>query len=121
MKTVAEYNDRFWNFLRGLQIYDAEEWPSDVPQQTTDSHWTFCFNGEPIFPIALTPAHDKRRSRYASNLLIAMQPKWVIDNLMSGGDLRQVRCEIYSKTMMTSRSVLICRIMEIRGRVRVGG
>jgi len=60
-----------------------------MTHETADSHWTFCFNGEPVFPIALTPAHDKRRSRYASNLLIALPPKWVIDNLMSTPEKRQ--------------------------------
>lgn len=44
---------------------------------------------EPLFPIGLTPAHDKRRSRYASNLIIAMQPKWVIDHLMSTPEKRE--------------------------------
>ncbi|KAF8859926.1 hypothetical protein BDZ45DRAFT_781296 [Acephala macrosclerotiorum] len=73
--TVDDYNSRFWDFLRGLRIYDSEAWPEDVPAKTTDEHWTFCFNGEPLFPIALTPAHEKRRSRYASSLIIAMQPK----------------------------------------------
>lgn len=62
---------------------DSKQWPEEVPANTTDAHWTFCFNGEPLFPIALTPAQERRRSRYASNLVIAMQPKWVIDNLMS--------------------------------------
>lgn len=89
MQTVGEYNNRFWNLLRGLRIYDSEAWPEDVPAKTTDEHWTFCFNGEPLFPIALTPAHEKRRSRYASNFMIAMQPKWVIDNLMSTPEKRQ--------------------------------
>ncbi|KAE9381228.1 hypothetical protein N431DRAFT_490643 [Stipitochalara longipes BDJ] len=76
--------------LLGLAIrsYLTEAHHIGCDSETTDSHWTFCFNGELIFPIALTPAHDKRRSRYASNLLIAMQPKWVIDNLMSTPEKR---------------------------------
>jgi FPC/CPF motif-containing protein YcgG len=87
--TVEDYNNRFWDFLRGLRILDTEQWPENVPVKTADEHWTFCFNGEPIFPIALTPAHEKRRSRYASNMMIAMQPKWVIDNLMSTTEKRE--------------------------------
>jgi len=80
--TMQDYTDRFWSFLRNLRISDTQPWPADVPANTDDKNWTFCFNGEAIFPIALTPAHEKRRSRYASTLTIAMQPKWVIDNLM---------------------------------------
>jgi len=87
--TVEEYNTLFWNLLRGLRIFDSKAWPNDVPQNTSNEHWTFCFNGEPVFPIALTPGHEKRRSRYASNLIIAMQPKWVIDNLMSTPEKRE--------------------------------
>jgi len=79
----------FWDLLRGLRILDSKQWPMNAPVKTTDEHWTFCFNGEPIFPIALTPAHEKRRSRYASNMMIAMQPKWVIDNLMSTKEKRE--------------------------------
>ena len=89
LSTVEEYNNRFWNFLRGLRIYDSKAWPEDVPANTSSDHWTFCFDGEPLFPIALTPAHEKRRSRYALNLLIAMQPKWVIENLMSTPEKRK--------------------------------
>lgn len=87
--TVQDYTDRFWGFLRGLRISDIEPWPDHVPADTTDEKWTFCFDGEAIFPIGLTPAHEKRRSRYASNLIIAIQPKWVIDNLMCTPEKRK--------------------------------
>lgn len=56
--------------------------------ETTDEHWTFCFNGGPLFPIALTSAHENFRSRHGSNLIIAMQPKRVIDNLTSTPEKR---------------------------------
>ena len=82
-QSLETYNESFWNLLRGLRICDQVDWPSHVPPNTSDPYWTFCFNGEPIFPIALTPAHERRWSRHASTLIVAIQPKWVIDNLMS--------------------------------------
>lgn len=70
---VDEYTERFWSFLRGLRTIDEQEWPATIPTNTTDGHWRFYFNGEPLFPTALTPAHEKRKSGHASNLIIAMQ------------------------------------------------
>lgn len=81
-KSVEDYNRNFWDTLHGLRALDNEPWPADVPQCTDSERWTFCFDGEPIFPIALTPAHSDRWSRHASVPVIAMQPKWVLDKLL---------------------------------------
>ncbi|KAG9738047.1 hypothetical protein KCU73_g9831, partial [Aureobasidium melanogenum] len=51
--------------------------------------WTFCFDGIPLFPVALTPAHQRRWSRHAPVPLVALQPKWVLDNLMSTPEKRK--------------------------------
>jgi FPC/CPF motif-containing protein YcgG len=88
-RSVDDYNSLFWNFLRGLRIYDKQPWPESAPSKTDDNRWTFCFDGEPVFPIALTPAHEQRWSRHASTMVIAIQPKWVIDNLMSTPEKRE--------------------------------
>lgn len=85
---LAFYTERFWKFLRGLRIFDSDQWPRDVPTKTADKEWTFCYAGESVFPIALTPAHQDRRSRHARNLIIAMQPKWVIDALLASPEKR---------------------------------
>lgn len=83
LKSVKEYNDRFWEMLRGLRIWDAKPWPEDFPQNTSSEKWTYCFDGTPLFPVALTPAHQRRWSRHAPVPLIALQPKWVLDRLLS--------------------------------------
>jgi FPC/CPF motif-containing protein YcgG len=88
-RSVDDYNSLFWNFLRGLRIYDKQPWPENAPSKTDDNRWTFCFDGEPVFPIALTPAHEQRWSRHASTMVTAIQPKWVIDNLMSTPEKRE--------------------------------
>lgn len=83
LKTVEEYNDRFWGMLHGLRIWDSKPWPKDFPQNTNSEKWTYCFDGMPLFPVALTPAHQRRWSRHAPVPLIALQPKWVLDRLLS--------------------------------------
>ncbi|SMY25927.1 unnamed protein product [Zymoseptoria tritici ST99CH_1A5] len=88
-RSVEEYNHNFWEMLRGLRIWDSAPWPENIPQETDDQNWTFCFDGEPLFPVALTPAHQKRWSRRAPVPLIALQPKWVLDNLLSTTEKRE--------------------------------
>ncbi|KAF5989788.1 hypothetical protein FBULB1_633 [Fusarium bulbicola] len=88
-RTVEEHNQTFWDMLRGLRICDPRPWPEDIPQDTEDSKWTFCFNGEPVFPVMLTPAHQKRWSRHMSVPVIALQPKWVLDNLLGTPEKRK--------------------------------
>ncbi|CZR45686.1 uncharacterized protein FPRO_15138 [Fusarium proliferatum ET1] len=88
-RTVEEHNRTFWDMLRGLRICDPRPWPEDIPQDTKDAKWTFCFNGEPVFPVMLTPAHQKRWSRHMSVPMIALQPKWVLDNLLGTPEKRK--------------------------------
>ncbi|KEQ97053.1 hypothetical protein AUEXF2481DRAFT_628147 [Aureobasidium subglaciale EXF-2481] len=88
-KTVEEYNNEFFDMLRGLRIWDSKPWPKDIPQETMNEKWTFCFDGIPLFPVALTPAHQRRWSRHAPVPLVALQPKWVLDNLMSTPEKRK--------------------------------
>lgn len=87
-KSVEEYNHNFWEMLRGLRTWDSVLWPQDVPQDTENEKWTFCFGGKPLFPVTLTPAHQKRWSRHAAVPLIALQSKWVLDNLLSTPEKR---------------------------------
>lgn len=87
-KSVAEYNRSFWDMLRGLRICDPRQWPESIPQDTEDQLWTFCFNGEPVFPVMLTPAHQQRWSRNMSTPIVALQPKWVLDRLLATPEKR---------------------------------
>ncbi|KAJ4138417.1 hypothetical protein NW768_002248 [Fusarium equiseti] len=88
-RTVEEHNRTFWDMLRGLRICDPKAWPKEIPQDTEDAKWTFCFNGEPVFPVMLTPAHQERWSRHMSVPVIALQPKWVLDNLLGTPEKRK--------------------------------
>lgn len=89
VKTVTDYNNSFWDMLRGLRIIDTKPWPTDIPQDTESEKWTFCFDGQPLFPVMLTPAHQQRWSRHMSVPVIALQPKWVLDNLLGTPEKRE--------------------------------
>ncbi|KAF2212824.1 hypothetical protein CERZMDRAFT_90674 [Cercospora zeae-maydis SCOH1-5] len=88
-RSVDEYNHSFWEMLRGLRIWDSKPWPKEFPQDTHHEKWTYCFDGTPLFPVALTPAHQRRWSRHAPVPLIALQPKWVLDRLLSTPEKRE--------------------------------
>ncbi|UZP43447.1 hypothetical protein NXS19_011263 [Fusarium pseudograminearum] len=88
-RTVEEYNRTFWDMLRGLRICDPKAWPKDIPEDTEDAKWTFCFSGQPVFPVMMTPAHQERWSRHMSVPLVALQPKWVLDNLLQTPEKRK--------------------------------
>lgn len=87
-KTVEQYNNTFWSMLRGLRIIDAETWPKDIPGTIDNEKWMFCFDGQPLFPVMLTPAHMSRWSRHMSVPIIALQPKWVLDRLLGTPEKR---------------------------------
>jgi hypothetical protein len=56
-------HDRFWTLLRELSDHDTAPWPADVPADPLDPRWQWCFDGEPWFVFAASPAHRDRRSR----------------------------------------------------------
>jgi FPC/CPF motif-containing protein YcgG len=92
IRSVEQYNIDFWSFLRGLRVLDSKPWPEEIPAETTSNKWAFCFDGSAWFPAVLTPAHIKRRSRYAPNLVYVMQPKWIFDILFNTPEKRYSAC-----------------------------
>ncbi|KAM0795124.1 YqcI/YcgG family-domain-containing protein [Usnea florida] len=91
--SVDSYHHKFWTLLRGLRTCDLKPWPSDIPPRTDDAKWAFCFDGVPWFPAAMTPAHEHRLSRHAPFFTVAMQPKWVFDNLFRTPERRRAAVE----------------------------
>lgn len=80
---VEDYYQMFWSCLRGLRQRDPKPWPKQMTKYTETPPWRFCFNGEPVFSAVMTPAHEKRRSRYTECLCIAFQPDFVFDLLFA--------------------------------------
>lgn len=60
---LADDHRRFWTLLDELRAYDTEPWPADVPTDPADPRWQWCFDGEPWFIFAASPAYRDRRSR----------------------------------------------------------
>lgn len=85
--TLEEYHARFWSALFRLHALDTQRWPSDIPTNLTDPDWTFCFEGEAIFPLCLTPAHIKKRTRYASCFTISFQPRWTFKEHLPNAEI----------------------------------
>lgn len=88
-RSFEYYNRVFWDTLRGLRISDPVPWIKDIPQATSSSKWAFCYAGEAVFPVALTPLYEKRHSRWAPSFVVALQPKWVFDDLLDTPERRK--------------------------------
>lgn len=75
---VEEYEQIFWEHLSRLTALDEFDWPEDIPQDPHDPIWEFCFNGEKFFMYCATPAHKNRKSRYFDVMMLAITPRWVL-------------------------------------------
>lgn len=75
-RPLSYYRQRFWEVLRFLRERDAKPWPGDRPSDPEDPKWEFCFDGEPMFVFASTPAYQARDSRNMGNSLVLLfQPQ----------------------------------------------
>ena len=88
---VEEYRNKFWNILDDLERLDTTPRPADVARDLEDSHWEFCFGGEPVFVVCNTPAHVLRQSRRSTSFMITFQPRWVFEGIMDQTDPAQAR------------------------------
>lgn len=76
--TVEDYEQLFWKQLSGLTALDSAEWPADIPKDPHNPIWEFCFNGEKYFMYCATPAHVNRQSRHFDVMMLAITPRWVL-------------------------------------------
>lgn len=106
-RSVDEYNGFFWDMLRGLRILDPVSWPEDISPDVESEKWTFCYNGEPLFPVMLTPSHSKRYSRQMPVPVIALQPKYILDALMATPEKRESATKKVRKLLEAYDSVEI--------------
>jgi uncharacterized protein len=81
VQSMAAYQDRFWSVLQFQHENDPQGWPASIPTHADDPMWEFCFNGEPLFVVCATPAHNSRLSRRAVSFTLTFQPRWVFDGL----------------------------------------
>lgn len=81
LRTFEAYRRRFWQILQNLHDTDPDPWPGEIPADTEDPSWEFCFSGMPMFVVANTPMHRLRASRYFEYFAITFQPRFVFDDL----------------------------------------
>ncbi|KAM0251904.1 hypothetical protein ACHAQJ_007966 [Trichoderma viride] len=88
-KPVRQYHADYWSWLDALARIDGKAWPQNIPQQIDDPLWRFCFQGEGLFSLSLTPGHELRRSRHCGCFCIAFQSQSVLDLLFSTRQKKQ--------------------------------
>ena len=82
LTSEADYHERLWHVLETLHVYDPAPWPDDIPTETDDPEWEFCFGGEPIFPTCRAPFYDTYVSRHCPvGLEITFQPRALFDGI----------------------------------------
>ncbi|UOQ86079.1 YqcI/YcgG family protein [Gracilibacillus salinarum] len=77
--SVENFEKLFWNLLERLSKYDEREWPTDIPTDPHDPVWEYCFQGERYFMFCGTPAHKNRVSRQFDSFMLAITPRWVLE------------------------------------------
>lgn len=75
---VEDYEQTFWKHLSGLRNIDQFDWPEDLPMAPHHPVWEFCYNGEKYFMYCATPAHRNRKSRHFDEMMLAITPRWVL-------------------------------------------
>ncbi|WP_079508683.1 YqcI/YcgG family protein [Mesobacillus jeotgali] len=86
---IDEFEQLFWEQLSGLSALDEFDWPADIPQDPHDSIWEFCFNGEKYFMYCATPAHKNRKSRHFDVMMLAITPRWVLQEFNKSNSYAQ--------------------------------
>lgn len=77
--SVQAYEDLFWSLLSDVSFYDEESWPANIPMEPENQIWEYCFQKEPYFVYCATPSHKKRKSRYFPFFMLALTPRWVLE------------------------------------------
>jgi len=81
--SVEQYEQVFWEQLNQLSQYDEADWPNHIPTDPKQPMWEYCFHGEQYFMYCATPSHKNRNSRYFPYLMLAITPRWVLENFTS--------------------------------------
>lgn len=79
VREVLAYEDAFWNLLNQVSRLDRTPWPEDIPEDPEQALWEFCYDGERYFVYCGTPAHTSRQSRSFPYFMLALTPRWVLD------------------------------------------
>lgn len=78
-RNVLEYESVFWNLLSQVSSIDRTPWPEDIPVDPEQTMWEFCYDEERYFVYCGTPAHLNRQSRSFPYFMLALTPRWVLN------------------------------------------
>ncbi|BFU60664.1 MULTISPECIES: YqcI/YcgG family protein [Rodentibacter] len=90
ISTLEEYHSKFWGILKELSDLDYAKPVDSIPAELDTPMWEFSFNGELIFVVCTTPAHQKRQSRRSTGFILTFQPRWVFDDLLGSEEKAEV-------------------------------
>ena len=76
--SVEDFELLFWKQLNNLNELDEMDWPTHIPKDPSDHTWEYCFHGEQYFMYCATPKHEKRNSRNFPYMMMAITPRWVL-------------------------------------------
>lgn len=85
-RAVQQY---FLGYAERATYHYSKSRPADGLEAVKSEKWTFCSDGQPIFPVMLTPAHSRRWSRHMFVPIIAPQLKWVLIRLLGTPETRK--------------------------------
>jgi uncharacterized protein len=85
--SVEEFETLFWEQLTQVSREDQEEWPMEIPIYPDHSLWEYCFQGERYFMYCATPAHKNRKSRFFPYFMLAITPRWVLEEFNASPNL----------------------------------
>ena len=84
LRSLEECRQHFWWLLGRLCQSDTSGWPEGISLDPEDPAWEFSYQCMPMFVVASTPFHQRRRSRYFEYFLMTFQPRFVFANLEAG-------------------------------------
>ncbi|RYP25273.1 hypothetical protein DL765_000154 [Monosporascus sp. GIB2] len=88
-RSVDEYHELFWSFLKRLRQLDPKPWPAHIPHDTFHQKWCMNFDETEAFFAVQSPAHRQRLSRYAPNLAMVYQPRYIFDIIFKDTHYRE--------------------------------
>lgn len=88
-RSVDEYHELFWSFLKRMRQLDPKPWPAHIPHDTLHQKWCMNFDEIEAFFAVQSPAHRQRLSRYAPNFAMVYQPRYIFDIIFKDARYRE--------------------------------
>ncbi|MBS4173064.1 YqcI/YcgG family protein [Bacillus sp. FJAT-49736] len=97
---VYDFEQIFWKLLNRVNLFDKEEWIESISTNPDHSSWEYCFNRERYFMYCATPAHRNRKSRYFPTFMLAITPRWVLEEFSASQEKADRMKEMIRKRLV---------------------